>query len=220
MVEAELVATRNPPAGNAWLAAAFSPRVARRWLGPAVLGWVAVLALLSMRVQGAGPDWRIELVEASGRETAAVSYVDPHGAAWASGVRAGHLVVRVGDEPGRALLGRPVPPLAPLIFVDARGAQRVLAPVLPQTVLLALFTAAFLYAGLGALVFRWAIDARLGGLFLLFGGSFGAGLASIPFGLMGYTWSELFIGGSWGLSPRPRSRCSHCTSRPGCVGRA
>jgi signal transduction histidine kinase len=164
---------------------------ARTLVGAAVFGAIVALALLSLRLDAAGPEWGVRL-EGSPDGGAVAAVVRGYGVAWAQGVRPGDRVHLVDGADARSFVGRDLGSARRLTTVDAQGRERVVQPPEPPgTVKLALVLAALLFALLGAAVFRWASDPTLGAIFLLFCGATAAALVVIPGALTGSAWANL-----------------------------
>jgi signal transduction histidine kinase len=178
------------------------PRLPRRpsgrtLVGAAVFGAIVALAVLSLRLDAAGPDWGVRLENSADGTSAVAAIVRSYGVAWGQGLRPGDRVLLVDDADARSFVGQALGSAHRLTAVDAQGRERVIQPPRPPgTVKLALVLAALLFALLGAAVYRWSSDATLGAIFLLFCGATAAALTVIPGALTGSAWANVIAASS------------------------
>lgn len=152
------------------------------------LGVVACLALVCLGLLARGPEWGLSLGTSRGAIIAAG--VRPNGLAWNQLVRPGQQIAAVEGRSPSQFLGRDLTGVDRISVVDSSGAVRqVEVPHFSAEIIVALVCGAFLFAGLGALVYRWASDDRVGLAFLAFGSSVAATLVSIPASVIGYGWA-------------------------------
>lgn len=155
-------------------------------LGVGVLVAVVLVAAISLRMYTEGPDWGLQLGQTADGSAIAVA-VRGHAVAWEQHVRRGDRVLSVGMLDARAFVGQPVGPVAHIVVADANGSPRTIQPPeLTDALRLWLAGTAVLFALLGAAVFRWAPDATLGRIFLVFGGTTALALGSIAGATRGY----------------------------------
>jgi signal transduction histidine kinase len=159
---------------------------AKQVLGVGVLVAVVLVAATSLRLYAEGPDWGLQLGQAAGDGVVAVA-VRGHGVAWEQHVRSGDRVLSVDALDAHNFIGQQVGRASQIVVADANGALRtVRPPQLTDALKLWLTGVAVLFALLGAVVYRWAPDARLGQIFLVFGGTTALALGSIAGAMRGY----------------------------------
>src|SRR6266851_2035760 len=164
--------------------------VTRRALVGFGLGlWVILVTSAALQAQAAGPVWGLQLA-ASADGGVVVVGIDPQGAVWASGVRSGDTVLTIDGQDAREFIGQDLSPtVGEVVFRAPSGVVRAVAAYEISSSLLTLLSAgALLFAVLGALVYRWSVDAALGRLFLLLSGSFATALLAAPASQLGYPW--------------------------------
>ena len=145
-----------------------------------------MVAATSLRLYSQGPDWGLELAQAADGGVLALE-VRGHGVAWEQHVRPGDRVVSISGVDAHAFIGQQIGSPHEIIITDARGITgAVRSPELSGALKLWLPAVAVLFALLGAVVYRWSLDASIGWIFLLFGGTTGLALASIAAALRGY----------------------------------
>src|SRR4030088_164741 len=143
--------------------------VARRALIGLWLGlWVVVVTIGTLRAQAVGPIWGLQLA-ASAQGELVVVVVDSLGSVWGRGVRTEDTVLTIDGQDARDFIGQDLSPaVGEIVFQAPSGAVRAVAAYEVSSSLLMLLSAgALLFAVLGALVYRWSVDAALGRLFLL-----------------------------------------------------
>jgi hypothetical protein len=154
--------------------------------GVGVLLAVGLVAAISLRLYAEGPDWGLQLGQApDGSVTAVV--VRGHGVAWEQHVRRGDRVLSVDALDPKAFIVQPIGRVAHIVVADANGSPRTIEPPeLTGALRLWLVGTAVLFALLGAAVYRWAPDAQIGRIFLIFGSTTAFALASIAGATRGY----------------------------------
>jgi hypothetical protein len=156
-------------------------------LGVGILVAVILVAATSLRLYAEGPEWGLLLGPAPDGGVVALG-VRGHGVAWEQHVRPGDNVLSVDARDAHSFIGQQVGRASQIVVSDAKGATRmVLPPELTDASRLWLTGVAALFALLGAVVFRWAPDARLGQIFLVFGATTALALGSMPGAVRGYT---------------------------------
>jgi hypothetical protein len=161
-------------------------------LGIGVPVAVVLVAAISLRMYADGPDWGLQLGQAPDGSVTAVA-VRGHAVAWEQHVRRGDHVLTVDGLDAQTFIGKPVGQATHLVVADANGNQRtVQPPELTDALRLWLTGAAVLFALLGAAVYRWAPDAWLGRIFLVFGGTTALALGSIAGATRGYGAATFF----------------------------
>lgn len=146
---------------------------------------VIVVAAASSRAFTSGPDWGLQLRLADGEVIA--SEVSPNSLAWNLDIRPGQVVVQINGQSPRAYVGSTLKSASLIVVRDAGGTQQVATvPDLPDGLGVALVVGALFFLGLGAVVFRWADDTRLGLTFLVFGWAAAMTFVSIPAATLGH----------------------------------
>ncbi|HEY3063101.1 MAG TPA: hypothetical protein VGL99_29350 [Chloroflexota bacterium] len=159
---------------------------AKEVLGVGVLVAVVLVAAASVRLYAEGPDWGLRLGQTSEGDVVALA-VRGHGVAWEQHVRSGDRIVSVETLDAHNFIGQQVGRVSQIVVADANGAQRtVRAPELTDALKLWLTGVAVLFALLGAVVYRWSPDSRLGQIFLVFGSTTALALGSIAGATRGY----------------------------------
>lgn len=103
-------------------------------------------------------------------------------------MRPGERIVLVDGRVARDYVGSQLKGASQIVVQDRSGSQRTITmPALSDGFGAALLVGALFFIGLGAVVFRWAADARLGLTFLIFGWAVAMTLVSIPAATMGYS---------------------------------
>ena len=155
-------------------------------LGVSVLVAVVLVAATSLRLYADGPDWGLQLAQAPDGGVVALA-VRGHGVAWEQHVRPGDRVLSVDALDPHNLIGQQVGRVSQIVVSDANGAPRTAQPPeLTDALKLWFAGVAVLFALLGAVVYRWAPDARLGQIFLVFGSTTALALGSIAGATRGY----------------------------------
>jgi len=155
-------------------------------LGVSVLVAVVLVAATSLRLYAEGPDWGLQLAQAPDGGVVALA-VRGHGVAWEQHVRPGDRVLSVDALDAHNLIGQQVGHVSQIVVSDANGAPRTAQPPeLTDALKLWFAGVAVLFALLGAVVYRWAPDARLGQIFLVFGSTTALALGSIAGATRGY----------------------------------
>jgi len=158
---------------------------------------VAVVAATSLRLYADGPDWGLQLGNASDGRTVVAATVRGHGVAWEQHVRPGDRVLSIDGLDAHTFIGLDLGRAEQLVVADARGRLRtVQPPELTEPLKVWLLGVALLFALLGAAVQRWSADPWLGRIFLVFGGATALALASMPGALRGYATVSLLAASS------------------------
>jgi diguanylate cyclase (GGDEF)-like protein len=167
----------------------------RAFIGLGLGLWVILITFATLRARADGPVWGLQLA-ASPQGDPIVVVIDPLGSVWSRGVRTGDAVLTIDGLDARDFVGPDLSPaVREVVFRDPSGVVRVISPTEVSSSVLTLLTAgALLFAVLGALVYRWSVDAALGRLFLLLSGAFATTLLAAPASLLGHPWPGYLTG--------------------------
>jgi hypothetical protein len=155
-------------------------------VGIVMVGVVLLAAATSLRLYAEGADWGLQLGQTPDGGVVALA-VRGHGVAWEQHVRSGDRVLSVDALDPHEFVGQQISRVSQIVVTDANGSLRtVRPPELTDALKLWLTGAAVLFALLGAVVYRWGPEARLGQIFLIFGGSTALALASMTGAMRGY----------------------------------
>src|SRR5437588_9351218 len=168
----------------------------RAFIGVGLGLWVILITFATLRARADGPVWGLQLA-ASAQGEAVVGAIDPLGGSlWSRGVRTGDAVLTIDGQDARDFIGQDLSPtVREVVFRAPSGSVLTVTPTeVSNSVLTLLSAGALLFAVLGAVVYRWSVDAGLGRLFLLLSGSFATALLAAPAALLGHPWPGYLSG--------------------------